>query len=314
MLASIVICTRNRAAILRQALRSLADCLQPDERSAWEVIVVDNASSDDTQSVADEFRTQLPLRYVHEAEPGLSNARNRGVSEARGTWILWIDDDVTVTREWLRAYLTAMHSHSDADVLGGPIIVELDGDPPHWLREGVEWVLDAFAGKPPSELHGRFYSSGPKPYGANFALRTAAARSVPFDPALGRHPLRPTMGGEETEVIRQMLDHGSGWWVPDAVVFHHIDGTRQTARYLDDYFTAAGSQSARSWRQLPGWLRLRKLATAIRRACTNHVRYLLLCLVHDRRHRARALRYAAWNRGYVGGCLKETFARGSSLK
>ena len=293
--------------MLRRALRSLSECMQPEDRNSWEVLVVDNASSDDTRSVADEFRTQLPVRYVHEAQPGLSNARNRGVSEARGTWILWIDDDVTVPREWLRAYLTAMHRHSDADVLGGPIIVELDGDPPQWLREGVECVIDAFAGRPTSD--GRFYSSGPKPYGANFALRTAAARSVPFDPALGRHPMRPHMGGEEIEVIREMLKHGSGWWVPDAFVVHHIDGARQTARYLDAYFTAAGSMNARSWRQLPKWHRLRELATAIRRTCTNHVRYLLLCLVQDRRHRARALRSAAWNRGYVGGCLRETFAR-----
>jgi glycosyltransferase involved in cell wall biosynthesis len=311
MLASIVICTRNRAAILRRALRSLAECVQPDDRGSWEVIVVDNASTDDTPSVADEFRTQLPLRYVREAELGLSNARNRGVGEARGAWILWIDDDVTVTREWLRAYLTAMQRHADADVLGGPIIVELDGDPPQWLREGVDWVLDAFAGRPPSELHGRFYSSGPKPYGANFALRTAAARGVPFDPALGRHPTRPMMGGEETEVMREMLKHGAGFWVPEAVVLHHIDGARQTARYLHDYFTAAGSQSARSWRQLPTLHRLRQLATAITRTCTHQVRYLVLCLVRDRRYRARALRDAAWNRGYVGGCLRETFARSS---
>jgi glucosyl-dolichyl phosphate glucuronosyltransferase len=309
MHVSIVICTRNRARMLRRALWSLAECKKPDGDGSWEVLVVDNASDDDTPSVVDEFRARLPIRYVHEPELGLSKARNRSVKEARGTWILWIDDDVTVCTEWLQGYIEAIQRFPDAVALGGPIIVDLGDDPPAWLIQGLGWVEDAYAGRSPNELRGRFYSAGPKPYGANFGLRYTAARSVPFDTRLGHHPSRPTMGGEETEVIRAVLLHGTGWWVPEAFVTHHIDAARQTARYLKAYFTSAGSMSARSWSMLPMWNRLRELAIAIRRACVNQIRYLLLCIVQDKTYRARALRYAAWNRGYIKGCLGATFTR-----
>jgi hypothetical protein len=296
--------------MLRRALESLAECAKPDHSSSWEVLIVDNASDDDTASVADEFRGRLPIRYVREAELGLSNARNRGVSEALGAWILWIDDDVTVSAGWLQAYRAAIERLPGAVALGGPIIVEFEGDAPSWLKKGLEWVEDAYAGRSASAFRGQFHAAGPKPYGANFGLRRAAARDVPFDTLLGRHPARPTAGGEETEVLRAMLAHGSGWWVPEALVTHHIDRARQTVRYLSAYFTTAGSAAALSRASsLPTWHQLRELGVAIRRACVNHIRYRLLCLVQNERESARALRYAAWNSGYVKGCFEAVLTR-----
>ena len=303
MRISVVICTRNRASVLRQALQSVLECKKPEGLDSWEVIVVDNASSDDTPKLADEFRSRLPLRYVREEQPGLSNARNRGVQAARGEWILWIDDDVTVGAEWLQAYVAAIARFADANVLGGPIVIELEDDPPPWLSRGLEWVQDAYAGRAAAEFGDEFYSQGPKPYGANFGLCRAAALVVPFDKNLGRHPLRPTMSGEETEVIRELLRNGRGWWVPEAVVVHHIDGPRQTSDYLRRYFTSAGLMKARTWKDLPNEHRLRELARAMMRAGGYGMKYACLCLLEDNGHRALALRNAAWNWGYIKGCM-----------
>lgn len=290
--------------MLRQALQSLLECTQPEGADAWEVLVVDNGSSDATPNVADEFRSRLPLRYVREETPGLSNARNRGVQTARGEWLLWIDDDVTVSAEWLQAYGAAIARFADAEVLGGSIVIELTGNPPAWISRGVEWVQDAYAGRSACELGGaEFYAHGPKPYGANFGLRRSAALAVPFDNALGRHPLRPLMGGEEIEVIREILGTGRGWWVPDAVVVHHIDAPRQTSGYLGRYFTSSGLMNARAWKDLPKAHRWRELASAMLRASVNGVRYACLCLLDDNGARALALRKAAWNWGYVKGCV-----------
>ena len=78
-LLSVVICTRNRASALCRALGSLAVCAVPAQLS-WQVLVVDNGSSDNTAAVADGFRDRLPMRLVHEPVAGLSQARNRGQS------------------------------------------------------------------------------------------------------------------------------------------------------------------------------------------------------------------------------------------
>jgi len=301
---SVVICTRDRASMLRRALESLVTCRKPVGVDGWEVLVVDNASSDDTPSVVTVFRALLPLRYVRQEQPGLSHARNCSVREARGAWIVWIDDDVTVDAGWLCGYADAIVRHPDATALGGPIAIRLEGASPSWVSSGVASVQDAYAGRSADRLRGQFFAGGEKPYGANFALRRSAAEMTPFDRRLGRHPARPTMGGEETEVIRSVLSKGTGWWVPDASVVHHIDEARQSAAYLWDYFVCAGTMSGRGWYALPPMQRWRDLVTASRRATIGHVVWVILRMLRVDGYRAHSLRNAAWNWGYVKGCVE----------
>ena len=87
---SAVICTHNRASFLRSALRSLmAQTLDP---SAYEILIVDNASTDDTRSVVDGERHAQPLvRYVHEGTVGVSRARNAGWRNARAALVAYLD-------------------------------------------------------------------------------------------------------------------------------------------------------------------------------------------------------------------------------
>jgi len=299
MLFSVAICTRNRSRMLRRALDSLVTCDKPHE--AWELLVVDNGSNDDTGAVVASFVADLPVRLIREENPGLSNARNRAVREARGEWILWIDDDVTVVQTWLVAYAHAVARHADASVFGGPIDVRLEGSPPPWLTTGMHWVLDAYAGRSDTDFRGTFHAVGPKPYGANFALRRSVAVRFPFDPALGHHPLRPTMGGEETAVIVSVLSgNGTGWWVPTAKVTHHIDPARQSIDYLRSYYVDAGRLSAARRRDARVSAVLR-VSVSFLRAIVNQARYLALQMSGEEQHRARILRDAAWNWGYVKG-------------
>ena len=233
--------------MLRRALDSLVACDKPPAHVSWEAVVIDNGSLDDTASTVASFRGRLPIRAIREDDPGLSNARNRAVREAHGDWVLFIDDDVTVGKRWLIAYAEAIALHADACAFGGPIEIDFEESPPPWLSSGIRWILDAYAGRSDTDFHGSFGARGPKPYGANFALRRAVAHDFPFDPMLGHHPLRPTMGGEETVVIAAMLtNQGEGWWVPDAGVTHHIDSSRQSIGYLRSYYVDAGYLSARN--------------------------------------------------------------------
>ena len=101
---SIVVCTRDRSALLGKCLRTLAALDYP----AFEIIVVDNApASDETERLVSDSQTQMPLRYTRENRPGLDWARNRGIAEARHDIIAFTDDDVRVDAGWLRGLARA---------------------------------------------------------------------------------------------------------------------------------------------------------------------------------------------------------------
>jgi glycosyltransferase involved in cell wall biosynthesis len=101
---SIVLCTRNRAGLLRDALESALEIEYPSDR--FELVLVDNGSTDDTADVTRSAagRAQFPIRYVYEPRPGLSIARNRGVRESRGAHVAFTDDDQLVDKHLLREF------------------------------------------------------------------------------------------------------------------------------------------------------------------------------------------------------------------
>ena len=99
---SVVICTRDQSLQARAVSCSHgANC--GDAGFAWQLVVVDNASEDDTNAVIERFAGALPLVYAFEAKPGLSHARNRGIAAARYPVIAFTDDDCLVGADWLRA-------------------------------------------------------------------------------------------------------------------------------------------------------------------------------------------------------------------
>jgi glucosyl-dolichyl phosphate glucuronosyltransferase len=251
---SIVICTRNRARQLSDVLTSARELIVP-RGLAWEFIVVDNGSSDSTGDVIARFAADLPMRAVREEQPGLSNARNRGVAEARGRYICWTDDDVIIDRNWLSAYVAAFARHPEAAVFGGRVLPVLQPPTPQWFEENrSEWPLTtllAMRDFGEADIPVTF-EGGRTPYGANFAVRTVEQRRHLYDPELGVSPAHKRVG-EETDVIFRILrEGGSGWWVPDSKVSHLIPAKRQTMRYVYDYFFLAGETFAFLHHRHPG--------------------------------------------------------------
>ena len=93
---SLILCTRDRAGALKGALDAVAAL---DFAGTWEVVLVDNGSSDTTKAVIEDFakKVAFPVRYVHQPIKGLSNARNAGLAAARGAIIAFTDDDCYVS-------------------------------------------------------------------------------------------------------------------------------------------------------------------------------------------------------------------------
>ncbi|HMJ93559.1 MAG TPA: glycosyltransferase [Allosphingosinicella sp.] len=251
LLLSLVVCTRNRAASLRAMLES-ACALDVPVGTAWELLVVDNGSEDETAETASSFAGRLPLRLVSEPAVGHCPARNRGVAEAKGRWICWADDDVLLDPGWLSAWLGAFGRYPEASVLGGHILPRPIEPSPDWFRRHLrEWPianLVAFR-----DLHGQLSLEGGRiPWGANFAVRADVQKSYAFNVELGYSPLHRRTG-EETDVVYRILrDGGRGWWVPGSIVRHVISSERQTLDYLSFYYDQAGRTAAWLHDRFPG--------------------------------------------------------------
>lgn len=241
---TVAICTRNRAEQLGSVLLSAAAMRVPAGLD-WEMLIVDNGSTDHTPAMIDGFADRLPIRRVAEPVAGLSNARNRAVAEAAGAYICWTDDDVEIDPGWLTAYAEAFDLHPDAAYFGGVIAPRLTGSPPAWLDSARAYLGPMLAerrlGAEPFLLDP---ATGKVPFGANYAIRMREQRRHLYDPRLGRAPDQYTLG-EETLVMEEIArTGGSGWWVPGATVHHIIPAERQTLQYVREYHYFAGATAA----------------------------------------------------------------------
>ena len=240
---SVIICTWNRAPVLARALERLASIHLPSDLY-WEVLIVNNNCSDDTEDVVRSFAGRLPIRSVIETDQGLSAARNRGIAESRGDLLLWIDDDVLVTDPWLGSYAKALLDFPRSSFFGGPILPFFDSPPPAWLRQGWQQVSSAYGfrnlGTEPFA-----FTCKDLPYGGNFAVRRNVQERFLFDAQLGRKD-EQLLGGEETDLMIRILRAGNeGLWLPDAKVEHLIGADRQSLRYLRRRYWSFGATEIR---------------------------------------------------------------------
>lgn len=239
---TVAICTWNRAKLLSQTLESMRKMMAPHE-IGWELLIVNNNCTDNTEEVIATHSGHLPIRTIFEARPGQSSARNAAVREAIGDYIIWTDDDVLVDRHWIQSYIDAFRRRPDAAVFGGPISPLFEGTPPGWLLRVWAKITGAYAVRDPGDKPSPL-SSDVLPFGANFAVRMQDQRRHLYDTALG---LRPGLNlrGEETTVINGILNSGgTGWWVPEAKVSHWIPRSRQSVKYLRNFFIGQGQALA----------------------------------------------------------------------
>ncbi|MDX2031116.1 MAG: glycosyltransferase [Blastocatellia bacterium] len=133
---SLVICTYNGARRLPETLRRLG-LQHSTDGLRWEVIVVNNASTDETESVANSWRPPEGVHFavVHEPKPGLSHARNRGIAEARYEVVSFIDDDNRISANWVQAVSALMLIHPRVGACGGMCEAVFESDPPEWFEE-----------------------------------------------------------------------------------------------------------------------------------------------------------------------------------
>ncbi len=248
---SVIICTYNRAASLVKTLESLREMTVPSDLK-WELIVVDNKSTDNTHQVIGEFaRTSgLNVRYLFEPEQGSSRARNTGIANSTGEIIAFTDDDVRVSREWLRE-IVGTFAEFDCMGVGGKSIPVWNGlTRPDWLITSGSYRLSAGPilhfdlGEEAKELY-------VAPWGLNMAFRrTAFEKYGLLRTDLGTSGPRRRIAGGDTEFGNRLIRGGEALvYSPKAVVLHPVVPQRITKNYYLDYYFCIGRTNIRtnSW-------------------------------------------------------------------
>ena len=238
--ASVVVCTRNRSSRLGEACAALLGVSPP--AGGWEIVIVDNASTDDTRAVADRMQRGAGdlVRVVEERTIGLSAARNRGIAESRGELIAFLDDDAFPDPSWLDALATAL----DGDRVlcaGGPVEPLVEGELPEWFQGRFLPYLTVWdLGDKAIDLRYNEY-----PRGANIAFRREAFdRFGVFSAHLGRSG-RSLLSCEETELCLRLERGGFRTvYAPRARVRHSTPVDRLTPAWMERRFAAQGRSEA----------------------------------------------------------------------
>jgi len=253
---TIVICTHNRARLLGGALESLEG--QTLGRDRFEVIVVDNASTDDTGQVVSLHaeRGKIDLRCVKEPELGLDAARNRGIREARGGIVAFLDDDARARYDWAAAILEGFRIH-DAPILGGRVDLVWEIPRPSWFSDILlRYLIHCDYGPEVEEV-----TSPPWLYGTNMAFRKGLFREIGlFRLDLDRKG-KSLMGGGDTEFFARA--HACGQkllYLPTLVVRHLVPAIRLSRRFFRERLFYSGYSRAAHGMEGPGRVALNCLA------------------------------------------------------
>ena len=239
---SLILCTYNNARIFKSTLGYIGKLNGLGQ--LFEIVIVNNNSSDETEKVVEDSPLREHLVYVYEKEQGLSRARNAGLRAASGQLIVFTDDDIKPCTNWIELYWKTFCTSSDLLFMGGPVQSYFEGTGPN---------DDLLKFAPPSV---RGFDLGPRPYllkeketfiSANWACpREALERVGGFDVSKGLNPASGrVMVGEETDLMMRLKAIGyKALYLPEAKIHHYVPQEKCSYKHILDRVKAHGYQMA----------------------------------------------------------------------
>ena len=237
--ASVVIPTYNRAASLRRTLEGLA--LHEPVEGGFEVVVVSDGSTDDTDRVLDQTAYRFELVALNQENAGPAAARNRGVAAASGRVVVFIDDDTVPDRHLLNAHLRHHGGEEDAVVVMGPMLTP----PDHVMTPWVAWEQAKLEAHYAALGSGRLVATARQFYTGNASVnRRRLLDSGGFDVSFRR--------AEDVELAYRLADRGASFvFDPEAIVLHYAERTLpawlDVARSYGHYDTVISREKGRGW-------------------------------------------------------------------
>jgi glycosyltransferase involved in cell wall biosynthesis len=224
---SAIICTHNRANYLKKAIRSLLE--QTLQKSEYEIVVVDNASKDNTKEIINEFSDIKNLKYMYEPKLGLSQARNTGWKNAKGKYVAYLDDDAVASKNWLKKIVEIFEQDSRIGCVGGKVEPVWESERPTWLSDSMLGALTVLDWSPkPIILNKEQWFVG-----ANFAVRRKLLKSIGgFRVNLGR--VGDKLLSKEEVFLKEEIKKKKYLCLfsPDAKVKHHISESRLNKKWF----------------------------------------------------------------------------------
>lgn len=245
---SVILCTYNRERYLYNVLHSIAVGTYHD----YEIILVNNNSTDGTENECRRFQQdhpQVAFHYCFESRQGLSHARNRGITEAHGDTLVYVDDDALVNPEYLQTYADFFQRNPNALAAGGPILPQYDGcEEPQWMSHYTRQLV---TGKLDLGSREREFPKGAFPGGGNAAYRKEVFDQVGlFDPQLGRKG-NSLIGAEEKDLFDKMTSRGIRfYYLPTAILYHLIPPKKLTDEYFERLTYSIGVSERYRTRQI----------------------------------------------------------------
>lgn len=232
---SVIIPTRNRAVPLSSLLTNLVN--QSLERSNFEIIIIDNGSTDSTRQVCEEhMRIQDNLRYIYASEPGLHTGRNLGFQESKGDVLVYADDDIIPTLDWLKT-ICQCFANEDIVLVGGNDLPYFEATPPEWVEslwteiDGGR-MIQSFSlidlGNIPKQISPYYI------FGCNFAIRKDILKTTEgFHPDGMPDKLMNRRGDGESYVAKYISENKLiAFFHPAASVYHVVPSNRMNIEYL----------------------------------------------------------------------------------
>lgn len=228
---TIAICTYNGELRLPQVLERLCAC-QPETPPdiTWEVLVLDNNSTDATPQVCEGYGDRLPLRLVSESQQGLAFARQRAIQDARGTWVGFLDDDNLPEADWILRAVEFGQKHPQAGAYGSRILPDYATEPPPNFNRIAPFLAITDRGD-----EARPYPPEKRllPPGAGLVVRRQAwLDCVPPRLALVGRTTAAAIAGEDLEALLYIQQHWEIWYAPSLRVHHLIPPWRLQPEYL----------------------------------------------------------------------------------
>lgn len=234
--------TWNGAGWIAQCLDSF--CAMETPVGGYKLVIIDNASTDGTVDIVRTYMDRLPITLLFQPKPGKNRALNLGLEHIEGDLLVFTDDDVIVTPDWLVQWRRAADQFPESDIYSGSI-------KPHWRKPPPEWLLEIINVAMVYGLTGERHQAGPVGtsliFGANMMIRTSYfADGRRFDETIGPNGTETfAMGGETDFTDLSDAQKTRCWFVSQPTVYHIIRETQIDPEWVAGRYIRSGHGGGR---------------------------------------------------------------------